>query len=193
VQFVGNSAHGLQIVDSATEASANLSRVTVSTAGATLSIQTSAAAGSTTGAVVIPTGNTAPTVTTGVTYGTAGTGGTGGTTTGTASNTLTAGVDLFNNATVANANFGGVAYTAPTLNTAATLYTTQANLTNATGDTLAFSATAGVVDTLVFTDQVGAASAMVVGANAVNGAAVTGLDTITCRTSSTTSIFSSYG
>ncbi|MFZ6768803.1 beta strand repeat-containing protein, partial [Undibacterium sp. Di26W] len=86
----------------------------------------------------------------------------------TSPNTLTNGVDLFNNATLGllNANFGGIAYATPTINAATTLTTTQANL--AAGDVIAFGS--ATTDTLAFS---GAVTNL-----AVNGTAINGVTTV---------------
>ncbi len=183
ITFVGTGAHGLQIADDTSYNTApNLSKVTVQTTGATLGVQTATGVAATTGSVSIPSGNTAPTVTTGVTFGTNG--GAGAVVTG--DYTLTAGIDKFNGTAAAvgdmtslSASFGGVTATAPaSATTSKTISTAVANLTSL--DTLAFGT--GTADQLTFTNAntyaIGGAGTTAGTHNVINGATISGLEVI---------------
>lgn len=182
ITFVGGGAHGLQIVNNTTtnaEVAPNLSKVTLSGAGTTVTYTTGTEVPAATGTATLSSGATTQPTNGGTTTGTNGgtsTGGTGGTTT-TAGYTLTAGIDTFNNSAVGTlaASFAGVAGTTPTVNSNATIATTVANYS--TLDTLTFGTGS---DTLQITDALAAGSNLVSAGTQLLGVAVnvTGLDAI---------------
>lgn len=179
ITFVGGGAHGLQIVNNTTtnaEVAPNLSKVTLSGAGTTVTYTTGTEVPAATGTATLSSGATTQPTNGGTTTGTNGGTSTGGTTT-TANFTLTAGIDQFN-ATTGTVNsvgtltnvYGGTTGATLTANTAYTLASTIANITSL--DTLAFGT--ATTDTLSISDS----GSFTINTASVNGANVTGLDVL---------------
>ncbi|MFZ6757260.1 beta strand repeat-containing protein, partial [Undibacterium sp. Ji50W] len=176
ITFSGSMVHQLTIVDDIVGAN-NIDLSLISVTGGSLIFdvinQSNATGGgvnntTTSNAVIVSGGASASAGTVGLTPTN------GGTAALTSPNTLTNGVDLFNNATAGllNANFGGIAYANPTLNAATTLTTTQANL--AAGDVIAFGT--ATTDTLAFSGAV--TNLTVLTGSSINGVTVGGVEVL---------------